>query len=103
MGEFQQCGLHPLVNPMISPKPISGIVEARIVTNHGELLDYDKDYSTRKHKSFLLENRTMTEKEDHPWLEMLVKYLLVDKLYQLIMAMVDPSVELVMGLQEVDL
>jgi hypothetical protein len=45
----------------------------------------------------------MTEKEDHPWLEMLVKYLLVDKLYQLIMAMVDPSVELVMGLQEVDL
>jgi len=51
---------------MISPKPISGIVEARIVTNHGELLDYDKNYSMRKHKSFLLENRTMTEKEDHP-------------------------------------
>jgi hypothetical protein len=34
---------------------------------------------------------------------MLVKYLLVDELYLLVMMMVDPSVEVVMGLQEVDL
>ncbi len=57
---------NPLVNPMISPKLVMGIVQVNSVTNCGELLDKDKDYSMRKHKSFLLENCTMTGEENHP-------------------------------------
>jgi hypothetical protein len=34
---------------------------------------------------------------------MLINYLLVDELYLLVMAMVDPSMEVVMGLQEMEL
>jgi hypothetical protein len=56
----------PLTNPMISPKPIMGIVQIGIVTNCGEPSDKNEDYSMKKQKSFLLENHTMTEKEDHP-------------------------------------
>ncbi len=35
---------------MISPKPVSKIVQAKIVTNREEPLDEDKDYFKRKHK-----------------------------------------------------
>jgi hypothetical protein len=40
---------NPLINPMISPKPIPKIVQVGIVTNHGEPLDEDEDYSDKKH------------------------------------------------------
>jgi hypothetical protein len=39
----------PLINPMISPKLVPRIAQTRIVTNCGEPLDEDEDYSMRKH------------------------------------------------------
>jgi len=39
----------PLTNPTISLKLISGILQVGIVTNCGEPLDEDEDYSERKH------------------------------------------------------
>jgi hypothetical protein len=43
-----------IANPTISPKLVMGIIQTRIVTNHGEPSDKDEDYSMKKHKSFLL-------------------------------------------------
>jgi hypothetical protein len=69
----------PLINPTASPKLVSRIAQARIVTDHGESSDEDKDYSKenttpRCHESFLPvpENCNTTKREDHPRLEMLV-------------------------------
>ncbi len=53
------------------------------------------------HESFLLENCTMIEKENHPRLEMLMNQLLVDRLYLLTTIMVDLLEEVVMGLKEI--
>jgi hypothetical protein len=39
----------PLTNPMASPKPILGITQAGIVTNHKEPLDEDDNYLEKKH------------------------------------------------------
>ncbi len=43
--------LDPLVNPVISPKPIPRIVQARIVLDCQEPLDEDKDYLEKKHNA----------------------------------------------------
>ncbi|CAK9268011.1 unnamed protein product [Sphagnum jensenii] len=40
---------NPLINLTTSPKPISKIAQARIVTDHKEPLDEDEDYSEKKH------------------------------------------------------
>ncbi len=42
---------NPLTNLTAPPKLILKITQARIVTNHRELLDEDEDYSKRKHNS----------------------------------------------------
>jgi len=55
----------------------------------------------RCHELVLSENCTMTKGEDHPKLEMVVNWVLVDGLYLLVTIMVDLSVEVVKGLQEV--
>jgi hypothetical protein len=41
--------LNPLAKPIAPPKPISGIAQARIVTNCGELSNEYEDYSKGKH------------------------------------------------------
>ncbi len=55
----------------------------------------------RCHESFLPKNRTMNEGADHPQLEMLVGLLLVDKLFLLAIVVVDLSMVVVIGLQDV--
>jgi hypothetical protein len=39
----------PLANPMASPKLVSGIAQAKIVTNHGEPSNEDEDYFEKKY------------------------------------------------------
>jgi hypothetical protein len=39
----------PLANFMTSPKPVLGIIQTRIVTNHEEPSNEDEDYSEKKH------------------------------------------------------
>jgi hypothetical protein len=56
----------PLANPMISPKLVPGIIQVGIVTNCRKPLDEDEDTSLGCHESFLLQNCTMTKREDHP-------------------------------------
>jgi hypothetical protein len=36
---------------MISPKPVMKIIQVEIITNCGEPLDEDEDYSEKKHNS----------------------------------------------------
>ncbi len=43
----------PLANTMASPKLVSGITQAKIVTNCGEPSNEDEDYSERKHNPMM--------------------------------------------------
>lgn len=55
----------------------------------------------RCHELVLSENCTTIEGEDHPLIKMVVNCVLVDGLYLLVTTMVDLSMEVVKGLQEV--
>ncbi len=55
----------------------------------------------RCHKSLLSKSCTMNERAYHPRLEMLMGFLLVDELFLLATLVVDLSMVVVIGLQEV--
>ncbi len=98
----------PLVNSMASPKLVSRIIQVAIVTDCEEPLDEDNNNFERKQKPMMpqnipIEKSYMTKGEDHLRLEMLIDRLLVDGLYLSVTAMVDLSMEVVKGFQEVDL
>jgi hypothetical protein len=57
---------NPLANPTISPKLVSRIVQARIVTNCKGPLDEDEDYSERKHNP-RMPQIISTKKPYHDW------------------------------------
>lgn len=80
---------NPLINPTTSPKLVSGIAQARIITDYKEPSDEDKDYfekntTLRCHELFVQKIHTMNKGEDHRQLKMLIDHLLIDMLYLLV-------------------
>jgi len=56
----------PLANPMASPKLVSRITQAKIVTNYREPSNEDEDYSKRKHNP-MMPQIIPNKKSYHDW------------------------------------